>query len=406
LPSVIVGLITGLLPTVLLSVLMALLPVVLTFFAKTSGIPTTDAIDRYVQGSYFIFQVVHAFLFVSISSSVSSVVTAVIEKPSSAGTILAANIPTASNFFFSFVALQGLSVAAGLLLQIFTLISFYLLGKLFDNTPRKKWARCFTLNSFSWGTVFPVFTNFVVITLVYSIIAPLMLLISGIAFGLFYIVYTYTMFYVSNFPNDSGGLTFPRAIYQSFTGVYLMEIMLAALFFLAQNESGSQASIVEGALMCVLIVITVAVQFTISSSFDPLTHYLPVDAEEFSRLEIPVSGKFAWAKTAIKVLSAAVTTDSINAVSNIDDAVIEPYDNTMENPYMHPAIRDPKPIVWIPRDNLGIAADEVQRTSASGLNIRMSTEGARFNEKMKIEIDNSPPDHLETIETNNAETLF
>ena len=235
LPSTLLGLITGLLPTVLLAVLMALLPIVLRLFAKTSGIPTTDAIDRYVQGSYFVFQVVHVFLVVTISSSVSSVITIIIENPSSVATILAANIPTASNFFFSFLALQGLSVASGLLLQVGALISFYLLGKLFDNTPRKKWTRCFTLGTLSWGTIYPVFTNFVVISLVYSIIAPLMLLISGLAFGLFYVAYIYTMFYVSDFPNDTGGIAFPKAIYQSFTGIYLMEILLAGLFFLVQE---------------------------------------------------------------------------------------------------------------------------------------------------------------------------
>jgi hypothetical protein len=32
------------------------------------------------------------------------------------------------------------------------------------------------------------------------------------------------------FPNNSGGLAFSRVIYQSFTGIYLMEIMLAGLF--------------------------------------------------------------------------------------------------------------------------------------------------------------------------------
>jgi hypothetical protein len=214
------------------------------------------------------------------------------------------------------------------------------------------------------------------------------------------------MFYISTFPNDSGGLTLPRAIYQSFTGVYLMEIMLAALFFLAQDESGSQSAIPEGVFMFVLIVITVSVQFTMRSSFDPLTYYLPVDAEEFSRLEISISRKFAWAKSAMRILSAAARIDGTDAVSNIDDAVIESYDNTMENAYMHPVMRDPKPIVWIPQDNLGIAADEVQRTIASDLNILMSTEGARFNQKANIEINSPPPDYLGTIEKNNVQTSF
>jgi hypothetical protein len=403
LPNFLVGLITGLLPTVLLAVLMALLPMVLTFFAKISGIPTTDAIDRHVQATYFVFQVVHVFLFVSISSSITSVITLIIENPTDAAKILATNIPTSSNFFFSFLALQGLSVASGLLLQVVTLVLFYLLGKLFDNTPRQKWRRYFTLTTLNWGTIFPIFTNFVVISLVYSVIAPLMLLISGIAFSLFYIAYTYTMFYVSDFPNDTGGLAFSRTIYQSFTGVYLMEIMLAGLFLIAQNESGKQAAVPEGILMFILLVITIGVQWTISSSFDPLTNYLPVDSEEFAQLDIPQSRKFKWAKTAVDILRRPIMTDRNDAVRNINDAAaIVSDEDRMENAYLHPAMRDPKPIVWIPRDPLGIATNEVERTVASGLNILMSTDGARYNEKMNIEIDGPPPAQIETTEVDNV----
>ena len=396
LPGPIIGVITGLLPTVSLAILMALPPIVLRLIAKYSGIPTTDAIDRYVQGSYFVFQVVHVFLVVTISSSVSSVIVTIIKDPSSTAAVLATNIPTASNFFLSFVALQGLSVASGVLVQIAALVLFYLLQKLLDNTPRKKWQRYFTLSSLSWGIIFPIFTNFVVITLVYSIIAPLMLLMSGLAFGLFYIAYIYTMHYVSDFPNDTGGLAFPRAIHQSFTGIYLMEILLAGIFFLAQNESGSQSAIIEGVFMCGLIFITISVQYMMNTSFDALTYYLPVDAEEFPLLKICVSEKFAWATKAIKVLSPCETTCDTNVVRHISDAVTESPDNSMESVYMHPVMREPKPIVWIAQDNLGIAEDEVQRTRASGLDILMSTEGARFNEKGKIEINGSPPDHIKT----------
>lgn len=395
LPSHLLGLITGLLPTVLLAILMALLPIVLTLFAKVSGTPTTDAIDRYVQGSYFFFQVVHVFLVVTISSSFTSVITTIIQNPPSAATILAANIPTASNFFFSFLALQGLSMASSVLLQIFVLISFYLLGKLFDNTPRKQWKRHITLSSINWGTLFPVFTNFVVISVVYSIITPLVLIIAGIAFGLFYITYKYNMFYVFDFPNDTGGLAFSRAIYQSFTGVYLMEIMLAGLFFLAQNESGLQSAIAEGILMCLLIVVTIGVHYLIISSFRPLTHYLPVDAEEFSRTEIPNSGILARAKTAINTLKFNRATEGIDIENNINDMMIDRYDNTMKHAFMHPALRDSKPIIWIPKDNLGIAANEIQEAHASELDISMSTVGARFDEQNNIVIDGPPPDSLD-----------
>lgn len=406
LPPSIVGLISGLLPTVLLAILMALLPIILTLFAKISGIPTTDRIDRYVQGSYFVFQVVHVFLFVSISGSVASVAQDIINDPSSVARILASNIPTASNFFFNFLALQGLSIAAGLLLQIGTLALFYLLGKLFDNTPRKKWTRRSTLTSLNWGTIFPVFTNYVVITLVYSIIAPVMLIISGLAFALFYIAYLYILFYVSNFTNDTGGLAFSRAIYQSFTGIYLMEIMLAGLFFLAQNENRVQSAFVEGVLMCVLIGITVAVQFTMRSSFDPLTHYLPIDSEEFPQIDMPASKKPVWAETAIKILNVPGHTDSSDTIRNISHTTIDLPGTTMENAYMHPAFRSPKPVIWIAQDSLGIATGEIEETRASELNLLISSEGAQFNDKGKIKIDGPPPDHVAGSETNSFDDSF
>jgi hypothetical protein len=384
LPGAFVGLITGLLPSVLLAVLMALLPIVLTLFAKQSGIPTTDAIDRFVQGSYFIFQVVHAFLFVTISSSVTSVISMIIENPPKAATILAANIPTASNFFFSFIALKGLSEAGGILLQIATLIVFYLFGKLFDNTPRKKWTRYFTLTTITWGTIYPIFTNFVVITLVYSIIAPLILIISGLAFALFYVAYLYTMFYVSNFPNDSGGLTFPRAIHQSFTGIYLMEVMLAALFSL------SQSSIPEAILMCILIGFTVVIQYLITSSFDPLTNYLPVDAAEVQHLNESDDQQIYVNTTTIDNLQPNETTIDLN-------------DDYNDQTFIQPPIKDPKPIIWIPQDHLGIAENQIQQIQPSGLNLLMSTEGAKFNEKLNIEITGQPPDQPQT---NNIRATF
>lgn len=388
LPRSLVGLITGLLPTILLAILMALLPIVLRFLARFSGLPTTDAIDRYVQGSYFVFQVVHVFLVVTISSSVSSVVLAIIQNPPSAATILAANIPTASHFFLSFLALQGLSVASALLLQLSTFLLFHLLGFLFDHTPRKKARRYFTLSSLSWGTVFPIFTNFVVITIVYSIIAPLMLLIAGIAFALFYIAYLYTMFYVSDFPNDSGGLAYSRAIYQSFTGIYLMEILLSGLFFLAQNEQRSPVTIPHGILMCILILITVGGHLTMISTFDPLTFYLPVDANEYAKVESSQLDSIPWSKRINKILRPTM---------NENIPMDEDEERNREDAYLHPAVKDPSPIIWIPEDRLGMAIDEVRRTSLSGWNLIMSTRGARFNEKNQIEVDGPSPDY--TIET-------
>lgn len=56
---------------------------------------------------------------------------------------------------------------------------------------------------------------------------------------------------------DTGGLFFPKAIQQVFVGMYIQQICLAALFFLARDDRKKASAVPEGALMVVLIGFTV-----------------------------------------------------------------------------------------------------------------------------------------------------
>jgi hypothetical protein len=57
---------------------------------------------------------------------------------------------------------------------------------------------------------------------------------------------------------DTGGRFFPKAVNHVFVGIYVQEICLCALFFLARNEQGKVSAIPQAALMIVLIVFTVS----------------------------------------------------------------------------------------------------------------------------------------------------
>jgi hypothetical protein len=98
----------------------------------------------------------------------------------------------------------------------------------------------------------------------YSIIAPIMNGFACGAFFLFYQVYKYLFLYVYQQPTttDTGGLFYPKAWQHVFTGLYVQQICLCALFFLAVDGHGKHSSVGEGALMVVLIVITVSLNFS------------------------------------------------------------------------------------------------------------------------------------------------
>ena len=158
-PQWVLSIIQGILPQALLAGLLALLPLILRLLARTQGDHTGMSVELSVQMYYFAFLFVQVFLVVSISSGISTVIKQISDSPSNIPSILANNLPKATNYFFSYLLLQALSVSAGALVQVGGLLKWFVLSPLLDNTARQKWTRQTKLPDMQWGTFFPVYTN-------------------------------------------------------------------------------------------------------------------------------------------------------------------------------------------------------------------------------------------------------
>jgi hypothetical protein len=93
----------------------------------------------------------------------------------------------------------------------------------------------------------------------YCIISPIINGFGAVFFLLSAFIYKYLYIWVYDQPpqTDTGGLFFPKAITHVFVGMYIQEVCMCALFFLARNTEGNASAIPQGALMVVLIVLTV-----------------------------------------------------------------------------------------------------------------------------------------------------
>ena len=147
-------------------------------------------------------------------------------------------------------------------------VKLFILG----STPRSVYDIKYGLQSIAWGTTFPGITLLVVISLGYSIISPIINGLACATFFLFYFLYKYLFLWVYEQPStsDTGGLFFPKAIQHIFVGMYVQQVCLAALFFLARNQDKKAGAIPEGALMVVLIVITVRLLLFFATNLSPL----------------------------------------------------------------------------------------------------------------------------------------
>ncbi|KAA8904862.1 hypothetical protein FN846DRAFT_907594 [Sphaerosporella brunnea] len=268
LPGFVVGAITGLLPPLLLSWLLDFVPTILQWLLLISGETNYPSIQLKLQNWYFIFLVIQVFLVTTITSAASAAAAQIIKNPTSVANLLAENLPKASNFYISYMLLQGLSISSGIVLQFFELIFFKVLGLFFDNTPRKRWTRWANLVDPGIGSIFPFYTNFTVIALTYSLIAPTVLLFATPGLGLVYFAYRYNFLFVYSTRVCTKGLAYPRAWQQTLTGVYLCQGCMIGLFALKKQ-------IGPIILQLVLIACTVAFQHSLMANISTLLSHLP-----------------------------------------------------------------------------------------------------------------------------------
>ncbi|KNG89489.1 hypothetical protein ANOM_002241 [Aspergillus nomiae NRRL 13137] len=492
LPEWFISAVQGILPALFLAILMAVLPLILRFLCRTQGIHTGMAVELTVQNYYFAFLFVQLFLVVAISSSFSTIISNV-ANVTSWPQLLAENIPLSSNYFFSYMILQAMSVSAGALVQVVNLASWFILGPLLDTTARTKWARTTNLNQMQWGTFFPVYTTLASIGLIYCVISPLILVFNVITFGLFWFVYRYNTLYVTKFRFDTGGLLFPKAINQLFTGIYFMELCLIGLFFLVRDVQGTVACKGQAICMIVVLVLTVGYQILLNEAFGPLIRYLPITLEdeavrrdeEFERAQRARLGllqddelnadrgqlsdheehrgpqtdqathdielkdieasmelrtefqdrrpslgptRQSWADRSSRSRSkyfGANSDSSVPTVQRIREKVVadaeaqgpptnqvapalfagihdeledltpEERDQLVQRAFQHDALRAKRPVIWIPRDDLGVSDDEVYRTQRFSKHIWISNEYQALDGKCRTVFSRSPPDFSE-----------
>lgn len=239
------------------------------------------------------------------------------------------------------------------------------------------------------------------------------------------------MLYVSNADIDTKGLVYSRALQQTTTGCYLLIVCLIGLF--AIGSAADTAAVGPLILMIIFGVFCVLYHMSLIQALDPLLNYLPknLEAEEEALLsregkhglngEGEPSGSGAAdggdpEKIAINSPSAApndgkkpnffakwirpdIYTNyaSMRGLIPSDFADIYYEPEVERDAYFHPAITAKLPLLWIPRDPLGVSRQEVEHTSKV---IPMTDEDATLDDKNKIiwnEDKGQPPIYEEKV---------
>ena len=229
-------------------------------------------------------------------------------------------------------------------------------------------------------------------------IAPLILIFSSIAFGLFWIVFRYNILYVTDSAHDSGGMLYPTALNQLFTGVYVMELCVTGLFFLVRDDHNRAACVGQAIIMIIATVMTAIFQVSLNNAFAPLLRFLPtfVDMAEPEqkrkgrnyKFHIPgADGCFQALLQIFRYGKVVPTADQSSVTTRFSDIKIpttSEADGLISPAYQHEALSTQMPTVWIPKDCLGISDDEILRIRKYDNSMKVSNEHATLNIEGKI----------------------
>ena len=252
-------------------------------------------------------------------------------------------------------------------------------------------------------------------------IAPLVLGFATIGMYLIYLVYRYNLLFVFNSDVDTKGLVYARALQQTTTGCYLGIVCLIGLFAI-KHVAGPLI------LMIILLVICIFFHMAMNSGIEPLLNYLPrsllVEEESLLAMESNEEADKENDKS-LAVVSRKSTSQStklrpelkksnfitkfllphkyddyytLRKLVNRDFANVSYTPEVEEDAYYHPAITSSTPVLWIPRDPMGVSSEECRHTRTAGIEI--SDEMAGFNKKGRIIWDHEnarPPIYEEKI---------
>ncbi|CEL63481.1 putative membrane protein YLR241W OS=Saccharomyces cerevisiae (strain ATCC 204508 / S288c) GN=YLR241W PE=1 SV=1 [Rhizoctonia solani AG-1 IB] len=259
------------LPSFSVTALNSLLPFLLEALSYLQGNKARSWAEYALLKKYFLFLLINVVFIFLLASTYWALVRDLANAPIKVPEKLAQALQRgqARHFFLSYVMLQALGIMPLQLLNIGIIVP-RVIYQLFTKTPRD-YAELNAPPMINYGVVYPLAILVFVITMIYSIIQPLILIFGALYFGMAYLVYKYKLMFVFYKPAESRGEAWPITFRRLMWGLTLFQIFMTGIFTLKQ-------SFVLASLMAPLIFGTLWWAWWINKEYVPLSTYVSLSA--------------------------------------------------------------------------------------------------------------------------------
>ncbi|KAH7869805.1 uncharacterized protein C8R40DRAFT_1163358 [Lentinula edodes] len=347
------------LPSVAMITLNALLPFALEGLTYFQGYRARSWIEYSLMKKYHLFLLVNVVFIFLVASTYWQLVRDLANFPAKIPEKLAKSLQSghARNFFLSYAILQGLGIMPLQLLNLGVIVPRIVMRLFFTRTPRD-YAELNAPPMINYGVVYPQAILMFTITMLYSVVQPLIVVFGAIYFGVAYVVYKYKLLFVFYKPYESQGQAWPLTYVRLVWGVLIFLVFMTGFFLLSK-------SFVLSSLLVPLLAGTVIWSWWLHKSLTPLSDYVNLSSVfEVERGE--ESADVARLKLGHPVTWSQSNLNRRRYAQNDDTLYVAPEDertdysqppmanwyrgvlNTGKRRFGHPALNGVLPEPWLP----------------------------------------------------------
>ncbi|EIW68814.1 hypothetical protein TREMEDRAFT_31663, partial [Tremella mesenterica DSM 1558] len=259
------------LPSLAIITFNGLLPFLLEWMSYLQGFVSRSATEYSLMKKYYLFLLVSVLFIFLLTTTYLALVRDLADTPMKIPEKLASALQgsNARNFMISYVMLQALGLMPLQLLNVGPLFSLGF-ARLSTKTPRD-YAEANAPPMLNYGWVYPQALLIFTITLVYSVVSPLILVFGAMYFGVAYLVYKYKLLFIYFKPYESNGeawrLTFARLLW----ALMIFQVFMTGLFSLRPPYYFSGA-------MVPLLAYTLWWSWTMYQSYGGLSEYVALSS--------------------------------------------------------------------------------------------------------------------------------
>ncbi len=254
-----------------------LLPPLFMAIGKLEGLICFSDVSMRAFSRYFLFQVVNVFLVTTIAGSIFDTIAIILETPEAAFEMLGNSLPRMSSFFITFVTVKtffglGLELVRTMSIVQATL-RYFIIPNSTLRTARKVVFGLRAIDDPGWFPFHKILAQdmlVVVISVVFAVVAPLVLLPCALFCLFSRIMWTHHHLYVYESVFESGGQFWPKIFRRFIFGLIIAQMTITGQFILKEARHEAYATIA-------LMFMTYLFLRSTRARYDPTSSTLPLE---------------------------------------------------------------------------------------------------------------------------------